>query len=236
MKNENIPIDQVIIYTCVFSIVFVIGLYLQMRVIKKLILEKTVAWETQIYQSIVLIIFVVMVVFLEVLLYIIPDSTNNAGWWLVWEISRYLIILCLTSISWHTFSVSLQKYMVIVHNVTDNSERRKIAKTTWWVFLIIEIFWSAGIAIRQSTCSSVDSYDPPESCYSRKVLHGFTESSKFHYVLCTFNNNSDFLADGHFIYFMTQVYCATQFIIHWILHANIIEALIYFKIFQFSKR
>ena len=235
MKNESAPIDQVIIYTSVFSIVFVIGLYVQMRVIKILILEKTVAWETQIYQSIVLIIYVVLVVFSEVLLYIIPDSTNNAGWWLVWEISRYLKILCVFSISWHTLSVSLQKYIVIVHNVSDNSDRRKIAKTTWWVFLIIEIFWSAGIAIRGSTCSSVDSYVPPESCYSRKNKLSFTESFKFP-VLCTFNNNSGILADGYFIYFMTQLYCTTQFIIHWVLQSNIIEALIYFKIFQFSKR
>ena len=242
MKKENIPMYQLILYTSVFSVVLVIGMYLQIRVIKKILIEKPVAWETQIYQSIVLGIHVVLIVFSETLLYVIPDSTNNGGWWLAWEVFRYLRVLSVFSISWHTLSVSLQKYIVIVHSVREDSDRRKLAKTLWWVFLIIEIFWSAGINIRKSTCSSVDSYLPPESCYSRKNL--LTPSSKSIYLtekiylhyLCNFNNNSDFLADGYFMYFMTQLYCVIQRTITLILQLNIIEAFIYFNIFQFSKK
>jgi hypothetical protein len=235
MESEDIPIHQLIIYRSAFVIAFVIGLYLQIRVIKRLKQEKMVAADTQIYHSITLIIHFSLLIFRESLWYIMPDIINYSEWKWICEMFRYMRILGGFAISWHSLSVAVQKYIVIVHCVADNSDRRKIEKIIWWIFLIVEILWSAGTDIRESTFSHIESYSPPENCFSRKGLLRFSPYSRVHY-LCTFNANSDYLANGYFLYFTTELYCAMQFNITVILLLNIIEAFVYFKIFHFSKR
>jgi hypothetical protein len=235
MESEDVPIHQLIIYRSVFLISFVIGLCLQIRVIKRLKQEKMVAADTQMYHSISLIICFSVLIFQEALLYIIPDIINYSGWQWICEIFRYMQILGGVTISWHSLSVAIQKYIVIVHGVVDNSDRRKIEKIMWWIFLVLEILWSAGRHIKESTLSHIESNSPPENCFSRKTVLRFLPYSKVSF-LCTFNANSDYLANGYFLYFMTELYCAIHFTISGILLLNIIEAFVYLGIFHFSKR
>jgi hypothetical protein len=144
-----------------------------------------------------------------------------------------MTILGFFAICLHSLSAAVQKYIVIVYYGVDNSERVKIEKAMLWIFLIFEILMAAGSIIRESTFGSMESNVPVENCYSRKTLLRFTVTSDFD---CTFNANSNYLADGYFLYFMTEIYCVMKNIINQIMLSNIIEAFMYLKNFLFSKR
>ena len=237
MKDKDIPVYQVILYDSVLAFLFVTGLYIQIKVIKRLNQDKTVAWQTQICHSISLTIHFTLIIFSEALLYIVPNIIHYSGWWWIFGMFRYMRMLGELTISWHSLSVAVQKYVVIVHCVSDNSRRRKIENAVLWIFLIVEILWAAGRFIRESTFSSIESKFSTEDCYSRKTLLQISTDkwSNVNY-LCTFNSNSAYLTHGYFLYFITQMYCAMQSTISVIMALNIIDGFIYFKIFQFSNK
>ena len=240
MEKEDIPVYQLIIYDSVFVLTFLTGLYFQIRVIKRSNQEKAVAWKTQICHSLTMIIHFTLIIFSESLFYIFPNIViDYSGWWWISEIFQYMRVLGRITIFWYSLSVAIQKYIVIVHCVANNSDRRKIEKASLWIFLIVEILWAAGMHIRESNFRSIESNVSLDNCYSRKRLLSFSTFSSCNYyinVLCTFNDNSDYLAHGYFLYFTTEMYCVMQTTISVVINLNIIEALIYLKIFHFSRR
>ena len=146
-----------------------------------------------------------------------------------------MTILGFFAICLHSLSAAVQKYIVIVYYGVDNSERVKIEKAMVWIFLMFQILSATVMFLRVSAFSSIESNILPENCYSRKTLLRFSPHLNLNY-LCTFNANSDYLADAYFLDFMTEIYCVMKNIINQIMLSNIIEAFMYLKNFLFSKR
>ena len=130
------------------------------------------------------------------------------------------------AISGHSLNVSIQKYIVIVHGVVGDSQRRKIALGMLMIPLVFQILWTVVVYIRNPGTITTDS--DTQTCSTRPTYRaGF---------FCHFDAKSDYFRDNYPLYFITELYCAMQAIWSLIIYFNVIEAFIYWSIFRFTKR
>ena len=232
----------------VISIEFVFGVYLQIKLIKRVMNEKAVTWEMEIYHSLVLIIHFTLSLSLQTTIYIFPDISHYTGFWWFCEVYRAIKIWGIFAISLHSFSVSVQKYIIIVYWKVNSYVVRKIETIVFWIFLSVPILWSAGLMARFPSSSPFSSAILPE--VKRTLLNDtgyilggiqlkYLEKVKFsnNYLFCDFNDSNTMNYPGAtIIYFITEFYCVGQTSITMVINANIIEAFLYFKIFRFVSR
>ena len=180
-----------------FWIELMIGVCLQIRIIHIAWKKREVTWESQIFHSIVLIIFFSTILSFETVCHINPDIKDSAVWGWIYEICRYLRIWGFLVINWHSLSVSIHKYIVIVHNVTSDRERRKIAVTMLLIVTFFQVLWAASIYIKYRGLGTFLFNDlntascKPRAGYFKSI---FPKVGNF----CLFNSGTDNLADGKF--------------------------------------
>ena len=239
MKGDDISIHHLIIFIVVVSIQFLIGMYLQIRIIKRVRQAKTTPWETQVYHSVVLIIHFSFGICFETLTYTIPNITHYTGGLfcdLLWFIKYWGIF----AIQFHSLSVSVHKYIVIVYRKGMDSGNNGTEKLLFWSFLSLPIIWSIGMIPRFTTLQYI--IPAMQRCYGVKeyVPRSSVQTNEQHdnaSLFCRFQDNSD-NNDGfhYFIYFITEIYCGGHFIVTGIININILEFILYFKIFRFINR
>ena len=231
MEKQNIHISQVVLYIVFVSIVFVIGMFLQIKIIKRARQEKPVTWKTEIFHSIVMIIHFSIVLFLEVLVYVIPDYTGG-GW--ICTLSRFIRRCGIVTISSHSLLISVQKYIVIVNSINGNSERHILEIVLLVISVTFSILWAAATFIRN--VSSIPTYSSLESCFALGNWWGPNTVDNSDITFCKFGRNKGYYDEGKFIYFTTEVYCIAQTSLSVMIHFNIFEAFVYYKIFRFINR
>ena len=153
METQNIPTSLVVLYFVLVSVIFVIGMLLQIKIIKTAMQEKPVTWQTQIFHSIVMIIHFSLVALLDVLEYMIPNY-NGAAW--ICTVIRTIRKFGAVTISANSLFISLQKYIVIVNRINDNSERHKIEIVSLVLYVTLLILFTVSASIRD--LSSIDTY------------------------------------------------------------------------------
>ena len=241
MEKENINVTLVLLYIVFVSILFLIGLLLQIKIIKTARQEKPVTWITEIFHSIVMIIHFSLVLFDEVIVYMIPDYIGG-GW--ICILLRFIQRCGVVTITSHSMLISVHKYIVIVNRIRDNSERLKLETFLLVLYLIFSILWSAATFIRD--VSSIPIFYSSENCFTLRIwksentdgkldIAQADQSTKFA-SFCKFGGNHENYNGDNFIYFMTELYCIAQTILYGMIAFNILEALVYYKIFRFIKR
>ena len=227
----------VVFFIIVISIEFVLGVYLQIKLIKRVKKEKTVTWQTEIYHSVVLIIHFTSNLFVQTLLYIFPDVSHYIGFWWICEVFRAIKIWGIFAISLHSFSVSVQKYIVIFYWKVNSYVSRKIEILVFWIFLSLPILWTAGLMARFSSSSPFSEAILPE-VWRNLQNHSMELKPDFFdcYLFCNFNDSNAKIYPGAVIYFMTEFYCVGQSLATIAININVIEAFLYFKIFRLATR
>ena len=114
--------------------------------IKKIEPRKLVTWQTEIFHSIFMIIYFGLVLFFDTLAYMIPDCTG--GWWIC-PLSGFIRICGVFTISSHSLSISVQKYIVIVNRINNNSERHKLEIVSLVLYLTLSILWSVATLLKK---------------------------------------------------------------------------------------
>lgn len=212
----------------VLLILFFFGVYLQVKIIDVVKKTKEVAWEAQIYHSIVVIVHFTIVLFFDAFpfAYIDHDITNFPAWCWICDIFRYIRMWGVFAISGHSLNVSIQKYIMIVHGEQGDSQRRKIAVIMLLVPLLFQILWTAAVYIRSADTITTDS--DIQTCSTRTTYRaGF---------FCDFDTKRDYFRNSYSFYFITEMYCAMQATWTLIIYFNVIEVFIYWSIFRFTKR
>ena len=241
MEEQNIHISQVVLHIVFVSILLVIGMPLQIKIIKRARQEKQVTWKTEIFHSIVLIIHFSFILIVDVLAFVIPDYTGG-GW--ICLLSQFIRTFGILTISSHSLLISVQKYIVIVNCINDNSERHKLEIVSLVLYLTLSILSAAAISLRYF--SSVPIYPSLENCITLGKWWGQTtgKNSDINQVtqsttlatFCKFGHNNGNNNENRFIYFMTNLYCIAQTSVNAIIYFNIFEAFVYYKIFRFINR
>ena len=245
MEDQNIHISQVVLYIVFLSIVFLIGMSLQIKIIKSARKEKPVTWRTEIFHSIIMIIHFTLIVFFQCLVYMIPDYT--VGWWMCMSF-RYIRRFGIAMISSHSIIISVHKYIVIVNRIDDNSERQKLETVLMVLYSTFIILWTAAILIRNF--SSIPIFFTSENCLAigKNYWETFgqhndensdtsqgSQSSSFA-GFCKFGSNNGNYNEDNIIFFMTELYCFAQTCFTVMIGFNIFEGLVYYKIFRFINR
>jgi hypothetical protein len=200
--------------------------------------EKAVTWKMEIYHSLVLIIHFTLSLSMEALNTIFPNISHSTEFWWFSEVYRFIKIWGIFAISLHSFSVSVHKYYVVIYWQVNSFVSRNVETLVFWIFVSFPILWSAGLMARFSSSSSFSLAILPE--IKRNLPNQSMElpNTDFFncYLFCNFNDSNAMNYPGDFIYFVTEFYCFGQTSITMVINMNIMEAFLYYNIFQFANR
>ena len=241
MEKQNIDISQVVLYIVFLSIVFLIGMSLQIKIIKSARKEKPVTWRTEIFHSIIMIIHFTLIIFVESLVYMIPDYTG--GWWIC-MLFRFIRRFGVVMITSHSLLISVHKYIVVVNRIDDNPERKTLETVLLVLYSTFSILWTVATFIRNF--SSIPIFSTSENCFSLGKWFGQhtdensdtsqgSQSSLFA-GFCKFGRNKENYNEDNIIFFMTELYCIAHTCLKVMIYFNIFEGLVYYKIFRFINR
>ena len=242
MEELDNSIYEVVLYIVVASIVYVTGTAIQLKIIKRTKKLKRVTWQTELLHSIVLIIHFGSVRFSEVLVYVLPDYTPEM--WICMLLS-FIRIFGVILITWHSLSISVQKYIIVIRCIHNNSERHKVETSLLVIFITFAILWSAAIVLRSLPAVPIDS--PLKTCFTGvlkqlephvKEYFGINRGLRSNEIgsFCKFNRNKGNDGEVNFTYFMTESYCIAQTVFNTLICLNVMEAFVYYKIFRYMNR
>ena len=114
--NSDLKDDlTIIIFTItLMAILFVIGLYFQIKIIILSRKEKDVTWRIDIWHSAVMIAIFSFRILFEMITYIIPSLHQFTGKWFCY-FSLFVTFYGFVSISSHSLAISISKYVLTVH-------------------------------------------------------------------------------------------------------------------------
>ena len=105
-----------IIFNLIFSLIFIVGFVLQIRIIQVSIKEKDITWRTDVCHSIIMIVFYTFRILFEDLTFFVPSLHLFTGEWLCHTV-YFVYMFGALSITSHSFIVSAYKYIYIVHDI-----------------------------------------------------------------------------------------------------------------------
>ena len=204
------------------GIELLLGVYLHVRKIKRVKKEKEITCELEIYHSITSITYLGLCIIIDVLEYRCHDIEDVVGIGITYRIIRWIKLCCRTIILSHSFSVAIYKYYVIIHSGRVNNEDKNMEKN-WLILLVIHpLVW---------VCMVFFSYSDPT-----KSPNVTCNSTLWKPQFCNFNDNDYYKSKWTLLYIITNSYCIIQLILAILLNLNIVEGLLYFKIFKFMNR
>ena len=207
------------------EIELLLGIYLNVKKIKRVKKDKQITWELEFYHSIICITYLGVCTIADVLDYKCHDIKDVVGIAITNSIVQWIKICCQTIVLFHSFSVAIYKYYVIIHSGRVNNDDKNMEKNWLILLVILPLVWTCGIFTSHGTSDVTQS--PSIMCNSRWKLWE---------TFCNFNDNEYYKTKWTLLYIITNSYCIIQFILTVLFHFNIIEGLLYFKIFQFMKR
>ena len=176
-----------------------LGIYLHVRKIKRVKKDKQITWGLEFYHSITSITYLGVCTIIDVLDYIRHDIKDVVGIGINYIIVRWIKICCQTIILFHSFSVALYKYYVIIHSGRVNNEDKNMEKK-WLILLVtLPLVWTCGIALSFSDLTN-SSYVMCKSTVWKP-----------HY--CNFNDNDYYKTKWTLLYVITDSYCLIQWIV-----------------------
>ena len=233
ISNSKSAIETIVI----LAIAFIIGLYVQIKKIKRVKQEKAFTWELEIYHSAVCITYFSFHLFIEILEHFIPEVCNTTKRILctsAWFIKTWGV----TAIFLHSLSISMCKYVVIVRCKGMSTWRRNTERIVISAIVAFPILWtvlgfiSAGgtpVFHHDFIASSID------MCNGIGEKEDYVELSMRSFF-CGFTEKEDKKGNWDFIFIMTEFFCFIQSVITLVVNMNILEAFLYLRIFASMSR
>ena len=117
------------------SIEMIVGILVNIKKIRKVLKEKHITWELEIYHSIVSVVYIVISTIHDVLEYTCDYFDGLEGVIFIYSVSVFAKLLALRILLSHTLAVASYKYYKIVHSKPLPGDDNKMEKT----FLIVII-------------------------------------------------------------------------------------------------
>ena len=241
MGSSDMDIKTLLTVIAVFIFIFSIGLYLQIKIIKAIRREQSMAWEINMSHSIVMIVHYICSISIETTTYIIPSLSRYTGMWFC-HFALFLRGYGSTAIFAHSLLISIYKYIFIVH---DEAVRKygkdKTKKLLFWIIVIIPVF--ASVSLMWRPYLHIGEYSAIYRCGLRQYPH--TNHTKAYESIgdklklaffCSINDNEVKNGFDYFLDISNQVYCFVQTIIGFVVAINLLEIFFYVKIFRYMKR
>ena len=227
-----------IIANTFLTIIFLVGLYLQIKIIISSNVERGVTWRLDMCHSMVMIVFYSFRIFFEIIIYFVPVLYVYTGKWFCY-IALFFNLFGAISISFHSLVVSVYKYVVIVRQDlirkvgVDNA-----SLTSFWASLIIP----AALAVSFVARPTIPEYASIFNCLGMKVeksAHANESSTEMIKtgLFCGFDDFSDdqYGAIDYVMQIVSMLGCFVTIMVAIVMSVNIIETFIYQRIFSFMK-
>ena len=229
-----------IVECAIFGALFIIGVFLQVKIIAALKRDQAIAWEMNLAHSVVMIChwsFKLLIMFVN---YIQPMFYELSGRWFCYlelAVRSFGIFVIL----FHSLYISIHKYIFVIYNETVNRiGDHKIKGRLLWAYSIVLVVWVSSHTARghfsafgiTSTCSvphtSLTDYgfsveEPIENWTSHTFVCGIHESEQKNVLNVAVNKLINFL-------------CSIQNIATFVIALNVLEIFFYSSIFRHMNR
>ena len=228
---------KVFLTACVVTApIFLLGLYLQIKIIKTVKSERTITWELHICHSIIMIVHYSFLLAFETVAYLVPSISDYTG-----ESFCYVAVFLrgygIFSIGLHSLMICVYKYMIIVHDAASRMfGKERLKKAILGIYLLNPILTSVSYLVRSP-------FLEPTPILERCGVHR-SDSSREDVMgnrlwkRMFFCGVGDEIDDGlnYAINIINQFYCFFQSLSFFGALGNIFEAFFYYKIFHFMRR
>ena len=238
---KNFASQSFLISFLILVILFVVGLFLQIRILRISTRTKVTTWKIDISHSIIMIIYFSFRIGFEMLIDVFPTFHLHCGTWFC-HLALFIQIFCGLSMISNSFIVALYKYLYIVHHnlflaIGDES----LGKVLIWG----NFFVQAALSISAIVRPSFPRFSSVTRCLGQKI-----ESSQYKtnisanlmlkkFFFCGLDDYEEDQVDGIFSYVMnfTNITgCFVTSVIFFVILTNLIEMFLYQKIFARMKR
>ena len=220
-----------IVWTVVLSVIYLIGLFLNIRIILISKKEKDITWKIDIAHSVLLIIHYLVSIVMETVTYTIPNLHIYTGEWFCY-FYLYIKLYGVISVTCHSTVVSIMKYLIIVRNFGNENTTQII----FWCNPLYPVVFATLSMLRPG----FDGFLAVNSCFGGT----YTATSRFNqsyssfqrFFLCGAYDDTHEYFLSYFIYIVSQVYCVLQASVSYAIGLNILDFYLYYKIFSYMRR
>ena len=222
-------------------ILFVIGFYLQIKIIRGLIRNKGVNWKVDIYHSIMMIGFFSFRICFEMVTYFIPALHQYTGNWFCY-ITLFINQFGMISVLSHSLIIATYKYIYVMHNplilfIGEN----KANLISVWISIILPAVFAMAFTARPSTMLS---YSSVLNCLGMKSetdaqTHLSSRQKLKTFFTCGFDDVSYHDRNelsNQIINFVTIAGCSLTSVLLAMIILNVFEVFCYCRLFAFAKR
>ena len=217
---------------------FIIGLILQIKIIIVSKKEKDITWKLDISHSLTMIIYFFLRILFEIITHITQSLHLYTGKWVCY-VALFVNLYGTFSVTSHSLTVSIHKYIFIVHQ--NRIRRFRIDRAdvfAFWANLIFPGILAISVIARPSVSafSSVFSCLGTQDQYADKL----NETSKAllqRYLFCgvdDFKDNDSVI--GYIMNVVNSMGCFITSVLFFIIMTNMIEGFLYRQIFVYTKR
>ena len=214
----------------ILPIIFAIGVYLQFKIIKGSMQDRTTAWEINLSHSIVMLVHFSFVIIFESAIYFIPDLNEYLENWVCSAIFL-LRMLGAGEIMCHSLIISFYKYIFIVHhNVVVEIGIDRMKSILRFAYLLLPIGGSLTYIFRPN----FHAFKSIHNCGAQTVKTEVDIPTRL--FMCGTGRLESDDGYGYVMNFLTGIFCSIQTIISMLIYLNILEVFFYIGIFRHMKR
>ena len=238
---KNITSQSFWISSLILVILFAIGLFLQIRIIRVSVRTKVTTWKIDTSHSIIMIIYFSFRIFFEKLIDVFPTFHQHCGTWFCY-LALFIQIFCGLSMVSNSFIVALYKYLYIVrHNLFRAIGDERADEVLIWCSLFVQVALSISAIARPSFLP----FSSVIRCLGQKIesTHDKTKMSPNlmikNFFFCGLDDYEKDQVDGILSYAMNVTNITTCFItsvIFFVILTNLMEMFLYQRIFVCMKR
>ena len=224
----------------IFCAIFILGVFLQFKMISTLKRDQAMAWEINVMHSIVMIVHWSFRILLETIHYIQPDFYAFFGKWFCYCLLA-LVSFGVFEMAFHSLYISIHKYIFIVHRETVNRNGEcKTKKLLLWAYLILLISWSLSYTVRGNfiefgitpKCSF-----PSVSVTDEKLsIEEPIETKTTHTFTCGIDALDPKKEINIIETIVKKMLCPSQNVLTFLLFSNVFEIFLYLSIFRNMNR
>ena len=229
-----------IVECVIFCALFIIGVFLQVKIIAALKRDQAMAWEMNLAHSVVVIVHWSFKLLIEFVNYIEPTFYDFFGRWfcyLLLAIRSFGIFVML----FHSLYISIHKYVFVIHNET--VVRIGNRKTKWrllWAYLIVLVSWIISYTAR----GLFSAFGITSKCslpHTSAIGDGFSveetiENRTSHRFACDIHESEQQTVENGVINKLPKFLCTSQNIVTLIIALNVLEIFFYSSIFRHMNR
>ena len=223
--GEELDIASILGFS-ILLIVFAIGVFLQIKIIKALKQDRTTSWEIQLIHSIVMLLHFSFVIIFEITIHSIRSLDGYLRKW-VCSATFFLRIVGATEIICHSLIISFYKYIFIVHHDIGIDRMKKIL---CFVYLLFPVCSSLGYIFRPN----IRAFNSLHNCGVQPVETKVNIPRQL--FMCGVVNHEDDGGYHDLMNIVTGGVCSIQTIIFMLIYLNILEIFLYIGIFRHMKR